>query len=180
MRVSRIAIATVVTASLCGCGSAAILSKYGPVQYVDIHFMDGAYEITGGHCVAWNAEGSHNAAVPGKIPVGASFSTLLVKCDAPGVPTGYADAGFAAGYPAQLLVRPGQERQYAYDADSFKWNSSMVRFTDAATETEANTHSAYKTLHNQVAAFAGAGRRAAEASARQKAATGDDAPPPPQ
>lgn len=171
------AVAILSSAVTAGCGSAAMLSKYGPVQYVDIHFMNGVTEISGGQCRVGNAEGSHIGPVPGAIPAAASYSTLLVRCDAPGTATGYVDADFAAGYPAQLLVRPGQERQYKYNVTSNTWDSDMLRFTDTETAVEAHTHTGDKILQGRVARFAGASRLAAEAASREKAAAQGATPP---
>lgn len=147
-----------------GCGAAAVMSQYGSTQNIDIHFTNRGEEVTRATCVIRSSVVNKSVTAPACAAVPSSFSTLLVKCDAPGVPTGYVDADFSGGYPQRLIVQAGMEKRYVYSLTNHTFHEVGVG-TASINAVEPPPSSAHL-MTKQFAGATGAAQRAADATRR--------------
>jgi hypothetical protein len=144
-----------------GCGTAGMTSHYGATQNIDIHFTYHGEEIKGATCVIRNSDVNKSVTAPACAAVPSSYSTLLVRCEAPGVQPGYVDADFASGYPQRLVVQSGIEKRYVYSVTNNVFHE--VGVTSNQTELPPAPG---QTVARQFARAAGAAQRAADLNRR--------------
>lgn len=164
--ISRAAILAVAAVApfLSACGTAGMMSHYGATQHIDLHFTNRGEEIKGATCTVRNSEIRKNVTAPTCAAVTSSYSTLLIKCDAPGMPTGYVDADFTSGYPERIVVQAGIEKRYVYSQTNHAFHEVAVTSNQA--QGQQPPTSLTQNVTRQFASASQAAQRAADSTRR--------------